>query len=284
MLAAALALAAALGWGAADFLGGLRSRRSSLLAVLVVSQSTALVLLVLLVVVSGHGPPDATAIAFAAVAGAGEALAVAALYRGLAAGTMGIVAALAASAPVVPIVVASVTGERPGPWQLTGMVFAVGGVVVSSLVAGSAGDETARRRGRATVAYGLLSAIGFGVFFSAMDRASDASIPWGLLVARLTSVALILVAAAAVLRSGGERVRLRGSLAAAAIGVIIVAADSLYAVASTRGLVTVVAVLAALHPLVTMGFARLVLDERLRRRQELGITLSISGVLVLAAG
>jgi drug/metabolite transporter (DMT)-like permease len=62
--------------------------------------------------------------------------------------------------------------------------------------------------------------------------------------------------------------------------VLIVAADSLYALATTRGLVGIVA---SLHTVVTMAIARIWLDERLARLQQIGIATSLCGILALAA-
>ena len=85
MLAIALALGSSLAYGVSDFLGGLKSRSLPLLAVLLVSQGTALVLLAGVVVPFGEGPPGGSFVLYAAIAGLSETVGVAALYRGLAA-------------------------------------------------------------------------------------------------------------------------------------------------------------------------------------------------------
>ena len=54
MLAIGLALAANLGYGVSDFLGGLKSRTLPLLSVLLVSQGTALAIIAIVVAVSGE--------------------------------------------------------------------------------------------------------------------------------------------------------------------------------------------------------------------------------------
>lgn len=114
MVAIALALGSSLAWGVSDFLGGLKSRTVPLLTVLLVSQGAALVLLAGIVVAAGEPPPGGSFVLFA---GLSEAVGVAALYRGLAVGTMSLVAPAAAMAPVVPLVVGIALGEVPGPVQ-----------------------------------------------------------------------------------------------------------------------------------------------------------------------
>jgi drug/metabolite transporter (DMT)-like permease len=281
-LAVVLALGASLGWGFSDFLGGRKARTAPLLSVLLVSQAVSLVVVAALVAARGAGPPDAHHLYWAALAGAGEAVALAALYRGLAVGTMSIVAPAAATAPVVPVVAGLVLGQVPGPWQGAGLGLALVGLLITSCRPRSGGGSTGHLG--VSVCYGLLAALGFGAFFLAMDRASEHDIRWALLIARLTSVAVIAsVVAASAARGNRLGVRLADLPAVALIGVLIVTADSLYALATTQGLVGAVAVVGSLHTVVTMALARFLLGERLARLQQVGIALSLCGVFALAA-
>ncbi|GAB3429219.1 DMT family transporter [Flindersiella endophytica] len=279
MVAVLLALGAGLGWGTSDFLGGLRARKVPLLTVLLVSQATALVVLIGLVAATWNAPPDGRHLIWAAVAGVGEAVAIAALYRGLSVGTMSIVAPVASTAPVVPVVAGLFLGQVPGPLQNVGVGLALVGLVITST-----GPRTAAARIGPSVGYGLLAALGFGAFFLALDQATETGLLWPLLLSRLVSVSLIASIVAAR-KTRGHRLALSRSdvLPIALIGVLIVAADSLYALATTHGLVGVVAVVGSLHTVVTMGLARIWLNERLSRRQQLGIATSLCGVLALAA-
>jgi drug/metabolite transporter (DMT)-like permease len=209
-------------------------------------------------------------------------VAIGALYRGLSVGTMSIVAPVAATAPVVPVAAGLVLGQVPRFWQSAGLGLALVGLVITSCRPRSGPASTVRVG--PSVGYGLLAALGFGVFFLAMGRASEGGISWALLTGRFTAVAMI--AAIVAVRAGrGHRPTIhRAALPAIAlIGVLIVVADSLYALAATLGLVGIVAVVGSLHTVVTMALARLRLGERLARIQRIGIATSLCGVLALAA-
>jgi drug/metabolite transporter (DMT)-like permease len=266
-------------YGASDFVGGLKSRTVGLLPVLLVSQGTALLVLVAFVSSLGGAPPSAEFLAYAALAGAAEAVGVAALYRGLASGVMSVVAPVAAAAPVVPLVVGILLGELPSPSQGAGLVVAVLGIVVVSRERSTA--KSASAAVTASVAYGLVSAIGFGAFFVAMDAASEGSIPWALMVSRATAVSIFATAMAA------SRTRLDVPPAElpsiGLIGVLVIAADSMYAIASTHGLLSIVAVLSSLYPIVTIGLARLYLNEHIDRLRQAGIAAVLMGVVAISA-
>jgi drug/metabolite transporter (DMT)-like permease len=279
MLAIALSLGASLAWGVSDFLGGLKSRSLPLLTVLVVSQVTALVLLAAIVLAFGGDPPGARFLGFAALAGLAETVGVAALYRGLASGVMSIVAPVAATAPVVPVVVGLALGEVPSPIQGAGIGLAIGGIV---LTAHQPGSEAAGAKAIGpSVGFGVLTALGFGSFYVAMDAASEGEITWALLFARLTA-ATVLVGVFLVSRS---RLSVRPTQlpVVAGIGVLIIAADSMYATATTHGLLSVVAVLSTLYPVVTLALARLYLEERIASYQAAGIAACLSGAVAISA-
>jgi uncharacterized membrane protein len=278
VLAVALALASSVVYGISDFLGGLRSRSVALLPVLLVSQGTALFLLSIIVVSRGEGPPDGAFLLYAAIAGLSETVGVAALYRGLAVGVMSIVAPVAAAAPVVPVAVGIVLGELPTLVQGAGIVLAVLGIAITSWGRTSGGVAAAELG--SSISFGLLAALGFGSFFAATDAASEGDVPWALLIARLTAVTVFVTAM--FLRRAPLAVRGAELPMMALIGVLIVGADSMYAIASTQGLLGVIAVLSSLYPVVTIGLARVYLHERIERLQQIGIAMCLSGVVAIS--
>lgn len=279
MVAVGLALAASVTWGLADFFGGLRSRTLDVLAVLVISQGTALVLLAAATAIRGQGPPGAPTLAYAMLAGAAGVVGLAAFYRGLAVGAMAVVAPIAGLAAAIPVAVGVIGGERPSALQAAGVVVALGGVVLVS-------SERAPRGAGVKVAAGaglaLLAAAGFGTFLAAMGAAGDGDVLWALLEARATSVAL-LAAAALVLRPGFARAR-PALPSLAGIGLLDMGANGLFALASTKGLISVTAVLSSLYPVVTVLMARAVLAEHARRSQQFGVVVTLTGAAMLAAG
>jgi drug/metabolite transporter (DMT)-like permease len=280
MLAIILALGSSLAWGVSDFLGGLKSRSFPLFLVLLISQGAALLVLAVIVLALGEPPPGGEFLLFAALAGISETIGVAALYRGLAVGVMSIVAPVAATAPVVPLVVGIALGELPGNLQAAGIALAVVGIAITACRS-DAGDDS----GQAvvpSVAFGALCALGFGSFYVAMDAASEGEIQWALLFARATAVAVFLVAIA--LTRPDPVPRRRDVPVIALIGLLIIAADAMYATASTKGILGVVAALSTLYPIVTIALARVYLRERVEPRQQLGIALSLSGVVAISAG
>jgi drug/metabolite transporter (DMT)-like permease len=94
---------------------------------------------------------------------------------------------------------------------------------------------------------------------------------------------LLLVGLVVAMR---ERVDLsaRDTRDVAAVGIFDVTANALFAVASTQGLVSLVAVLASLYPVVTVFLASLVLKERIRPSQGVGVALALAGVAAIASG
>jgi drug/metabolite transporter (DMT)-like permease len=250
-----------------------------MLTVLLVSQAMALLLLTAILISAGEGPPAARFVLYAVVAGLAEGLGVAALYRGLSVGTMSIVAPVSAVAPAVPLAAGLLLGEVPAPMQGAGLVLIVAGVILTSRQ--RAEGAAAHGKLAASILYGLVSALGFGIFFVAIGAASEGGIPWALFVARFSAVAALMIV---VLASRSRPAVKSADLALlAAMGVLIVASDGMYAMATTLGLISVVAVVGALHTVVTVALARICLHEQLVGIQRLGVALSFCGVLIVSA-
>lgn len=279
-MAVVLALLGAVVYGAADFAGGLASRRTPALAVVFCGQLASVVLLaVLLVTVPGR--VDAVSIAWGAAAGLSGALALLLFYRSLAVGAMTVVAPLTAvMAAVVPVVAGVALGERPSPLALAGVVLAVAAVVLVGAEEGRLpGVRMLRGPG---VAGALLAGSGFGLLFVLLSRSAEDSGFWPLAGARAASLLLLgvvaLLARRSVLARGASPLLVVGS------GVGDMAANLLFVLASRIGLLSVVGVLLALYPAGTVLLAVLVLRERLHPVQLAGLGVATAGVVLIAVG
>jgi drug/metabolite transporter (DMT)-like permease len=224
--------------------------------------------------------PSWTAVGWAALAGSAGIVALGAFYRALAIGTMSVVAPISATAAAVPVLVGLAEGERPGGLQIAGMAAALAGVILASREPVEEGCPPANR---AAIGLALVAAAGFGTFFVGIDRASaTAEVPWVIVVQRCCSVSLLVIATLVVRpslpRDGASL------LVLAAVGLLDLGANGLYALATTHGLLSVVSVLGSLYPAVTVVLARFVLAERIARVQEVGVVLALAGVIAISAG
>lgn len=274
-MAAFLALAASALWGLADFGGGLVSRRRPAATVMVTSQVIALGGLGFLVLTTGTtvGPLPWQGVAAGVVGSAALLL----FYRCLAIGPMGLVAPIASTGVAVPVGYGVLTGDRLGIGHVTGIILAVAGVVLAS------GPEL-RARGQiqgSAVLLAAAAAAGFGAIYVFLAD-SPATASATLLTQRLTSATVGVALLLAIRTRPTFRGRELGLVAI--VGIADVAANGAFILASRDGLVSVVAVLASLYPVVTALLARYLLAERLRPVQTAGAITALAGVLVLAAG
>ncbi|MEV0486832.1 DMT family transporter [Streptomyces sp. NPDC050508] len=285
-MTAFFALATSLLWGLADFGGGLLTRRSPALTVVVVSQGIAAAVLGAVVVATGGWSEAGPRLWFAFAAGLVGPVALLSFYKALALGPMGVVSPLATLSVAVPVGVGLFLGERPGLMQVAGIAVAVTGVVL----AGGPQLRGAPVQRRA-ILLTLIAALGFGTVFALIAEASTSvtGLFLALFVQRVTNVATGGAALYVSVRRGGAAVPEGGfrwgSLPALAfVGLADVAANGTYSVAAQHGPVTVAAVLASLYPVVTSLAARGFLSERLRMVQAAGAGLALVGTLLLATG
>lgn len=279
MLGFLLGLAASASWGVSDFIGGLQTRRFSALSVLIVSQPIGAVIAFAVALTLGDEMLPGSQFALAAFGGAAVVLALGAFYRAMALGSISVVASIGALGIVVPVAGGIVQGETPQGLQAVGAVIAVCAIV---LVAREPDPEW-RRANRASVGLAALAALGFGTFFLALDGAAAHDPAWAIAAARVGGVSLLIVAAL-WLRPAIPRARGTVLVALIAIGFFDILANSLYAVATTHGILPLVAVAASLYSAVTILLARFVLGERLAPSQRAGIVVALAGVGLIAAG
>lgn len=280
-MAVFLALLSSLLWGSADFLGGTISRRRMAVLVVVTSQAAGLVGIALVALLAGAVDDPTDYLWWAVGAGLAGMLGLVCFYAALAMGTMGVVSPIAALGVVVPVLVGLARGERPAAIQLAGITIAVLGVVLAS------GPELSGRAGARPLLLAALSALGFGLALLFIAEGARTSTLMTLVTMRVTSVTVLAVAlAAAARRLARGRLSLdRRDVALVTVtGMADVAANLAFGLASTRGLVSIVAVLGSLYPVVTVLLARVIHAERLGAAQTVGVAGALGGVALIAAG
>lgn len=279
MVAVLLSLVASAAWGTADFCGGFFSRRWPPMSVLLVIEAGGLITATTIVVAGGDPFPDARHALSGVAAGLAGVTGLALFYRALSIGTMSIIAPISATGAVVPVAVGVATGDDLTAVIIGGLVLAFLGVVLAGREAASGTPAAAATRH--VVALSLASALGFGLFFTFYDTAADASTGWAILLSRLPAVpvvALIVRGRRLPVPRGADLYRL------VVVAQLDCAATSLYAVAITRGALSVVAVVGSLYPVTTVLLARVVLRERIRRIQAVGVLVAFAGVALVSLG
>jgi drug/metabolite transporter (DMT)-like permease len=277
-----LGLAVAAAYGSADFLGGLTSKRSAVMSVMLMAQAVGVTVLALVMALGPGAAPTARDHLLGVAVGVTGSVAVAFLYRGLAVGRMSVVAPITAvGSAVLPVAWGvAASGERPSSVVAAGVVLAVVAVVL--VARAHAGTVRPSASPRQELGMAAAAGTGFGALFILLSETGDDAGLWPVAVARCTSVAILAVVAVVTGRALLPDVADRRLVALS--GVLDIAANSLFLLASRAGLLSVVAALAALYPAGTVLLARLVLDERLSRTQTVGLGVGAAAVVLIATG
>jgi drug/metabolite transporter (DMT)-like permease len=287
-----LALLASALLGVSDFLGGTVSRRVPLPVVLLLSQIVATVAVSSRLLAEPFDPGAAGALFWGALGGIATAVAVAALFRGLAIGTMGVVAPITSLSVLVPVAVGILTGD-PLSWTLAaGILVAIVGTVLASGPEVRSGTRSGDARRPQSVVLAVVAALGFGFANLSVALGSVSSVTTTLVTNTLSVLACYAVAFAVwwgLRRRDGSagpdaaprtlpRIAARDYAAIAAIGVLGFVANLCFALASLDGALSVVALLASLFPVVTVLLGWRILGEHLQRVQVIGIVAVFVGV------
>lgn len=275
----ALALASALAYGLSDFIGGLASRRTSAWPVAFMGGVGGFVG-ALGLAVTVPGDPSGQDVAWGVVGGIGSGLGGAFLYRGFAAGRMGVVGPVSAVGSVlVPMVVGVLVGERPSLLVWVGILAAMPGIW---LVSHEPAVDGAPRGPAAGVLDGVVAGLGFGLLFVATGQVGPGAGFWPLAV--IQGMGLVAVVATAVLLGGRWRPDHPSQAWGLVAGLLATSGVLTFLLATQRGLLTVAAVLASLYPAITILLAATVVKERIHRGQAVGLVFCGLAVALVSAG
>jgi drug/metabolite transporter (DMT)-like permease len=278
MLEVVLGLLAGGFYGAADFCGGMATKRTSIFAVAIVSQTAGFAILAAVVwIFPFHATPQDYAWGFASGICGGIGLAL--LYHALSIGKMGVVspitAVLAAALPA--IVGVFFRHEHLTIAQGVGIAIALVAVVLISL---SHDDSGRIEFSTVGVKEAIASGIILGGFYLFLGLTHPAAGLQPLLAARIASAGFLLIVA---LLARGSIVPGNGTLGLVLLaGAIDMTANVLYVLAAHAGTLAIAVVLTSLYPASTVFLARVVLKERLALIQKIGVGLALAGVALIA--
>jgi len=236
-----------------------------------------------------RGDPTRADLVWGGVSGSAGGLGIALLYRALATGRMSVVAPVTAvCAIIIPVAVGALLGERLSPMVLAGVALAMGAIVLIGQEEDRRAEHGAAAQGGArraaidrSLAYALAAGVAIGAFYVCLGRTGADAGLWPLLAARVVSVSGFVVVAVVGRRSLRLGAGSRGIVLVA--GLLDVTANALYLLAVRQGMMSVVATLSSLYPASTVLLAHLVLGERLRRVQAVGLGAAAVAVVMIAA-
>jgi drug/metabolite transporter (DMT)-like permease len=274
-----LGLLGAVSFGAGDVAGAMVTKRSGALVAVAGAHLVGLVAIVAAVLIFHPPAPSPAAIGIGALAGLFGAAGLAALYRGMALGSMGLVSALGgAGSLALPLAAGAVLGATISPIQLVG--------VAATAAAGAAASGATRAEiGRNGLLLAGVAAATLGGWYVLIDLASRLGDPlWALASSRTTSAltaSAVAIAVIAVRRRRPDALPLR---LIGIAGIFDVGGNALYV--ASRGLIPVglAAALSGLYPIVTVLIARVVLGERVSSAARVGIGLALLGVVLISFG
>jgi drug/metabolite transporter (DMT)-like permease len=275
LLNAGLSLSAAATWGTGDFVGGLASRRSHPIGILLMSQLTGLGGLIVLALAMHEPLPSLATFGWGLAAGTANVIGFVAFYRALSIGKMGVNAPVTAVVTAsLPLMFAAITEGLPHPVQLAGFLVALIGIWL-----------LAKPDGTGVHSAGLGLAVVAGVLFSAflvlMKVAGQFTTGWPLASARLAGV---IVAGLLVAHRPAERTPSRAAVPFGIIAGLLDSGGTIFFLPAVRhGRLDVAVVLSSLYPVTTVVLARLVLKERLTAIQTAGVIAALAAVPMIAS-
>ncbi len=301
-LPALLGLLAALTWGAADFAGGLATRRTAPSRVVLIAHGVSLVALAAFSLRSTVDLPP-WAIAGALLSGIVGGAALMVFYEALALGAMGLSAALAGLlTAVLPVLIALHTEGLPAPTQIAGFLLAAVAILLIAY-APSAQGSARHSAPRRALWFATLAGLGFGMQLIWLHAAAAAGqshsgstfapVLRSLMLSRLGGAGVALVALATARVRHRTRLlpepteppgtyRLPLFAVAVSAGLLDTLGNGLYMLSSLGGRLDVAAVLSSLYPGGTILLAALFLRERATRLQALGMAFALLAVGLIA--
>jgi len=267
-------ISSALSWGAADFIGGIASKRTNAIRILYLAELASFIPFIVFAILLREPLPPATDLVIGAVASILGLIGLVFLYRALAGGQMTIAAPVSALfAALLPVIFGLFTLGLPSTTTTIGFGLAFLAVWLISQT-----DSTNWRFNISDLRLPLLSGFFFGFYFIAIHKATNNAFFWPLAMARFAGFAALGLYALFT-RQAAMPPRETWTLCIIN-GVIDIAGNGFYVLSTHTGRIDVGAVLGALYPASTVLLAWIFLKERISLIQALGIAFAFIAIVL----
>jgi drug/metabolite transporter (DMT)-like permease len=268
-------LASATSFGAGDFYGGIATKRSSVYSVIILADIVGLVLMLGMAFALNESVPSTADMLWGSLAGILGTIGAVALYRGLAFGTMSVVAPVTGVvSAVIPVLFGLFTEGLVSTPQLVGFCFAF--VAIWFITRTGEGVRVDIN----DLKLPFLAGLGFGLFYIFIGNVSETTFFWPLVAARASSIGSLLLVALLVQQL--EMPSRRQLPLILSIGIFNSGGIVFFTLATRLGRLDVAAILTSLHPTVTVLLAWLVLKEKLTALQWVGVIAALVAVVLIA--
>lgn len=276
MISILFGLTSAISWGAADFTGGLASRKTGAYRAVFYGETIGLILILVVAILVWQPVPAWTIWALSMAAGALGTTGLLLLYYSLTKGLMSIATPVSALlAALLPVVVGSFTESPATLLTFSGFGFALAAVWLISQSEEGVKDLFAHIT---DLRLPLLAGVGFGLYFVLIHAATRTATLWPMVASRIGGVLILTLYMTvrreswAVEKSAWRMILLNG--------ILDIGGNLFYVLAGQAGRLDISAVLSSLYPGSTVVLAWIFLKERLSRTQWVGIIAALVAIVL----
>ncbi|OLS22738.1 MAG: hypothetical protein HeimC2_28860 [Candidatus Heimdallarchaeota archaeon LC_2] len=277
-------LLAAISWGISDFSGGLASKKQSTILVLFLSQIFGILTLFAIIVFTGENY-QAGQLVWSALGGIAGAIGLLTLYHGFSKGTTSIISPISAITAIsLPVIFSIFINGIPSQLQIIGLTLAIISIVLLSI--GSRNNPDSELSKIINISYGLVSGLGFGMFFIFVSQFKVNSVFWPLAILRFFSLVFLTILIIFKFRNSSIRNLNKREIfkieLIAITGIGDTLANVFFTLAAQSGRLDVASILASLFPIVTILLAFSIYKEKILSHQKLGILGTLISVFLLS--
>jgi drug/metabolite transporter (DMT)-like permease len=277
MLSILYGLSSAITWGAADFCGGLASRKSRAFHAVLYGEAFGLLILLVASIFIHEPPLSLKSWLLCSFAGSMGVFGLLLFFYAFEKGQMTVVAPVSAlTATLLPVIVGSFLDGFPGYVIFAGFALAL---VAIYLISKPAGDTKSLRLRIKDLAFPLIGGLCFGAYFVIFHQGSQQGLILPLVAARsagvLTMIIFLLITRQRFLPASPAWLYLFLN------GILDVTGNGFYVLAGQAGRMDIAAVLASLYPASTVLLAWLILHEKISRSQFVGILIALVAIVLM---